>query len=119
MLGAVSNPPLGGLRASINAVSHGAALHEDDGMVPILAGDGRGQAEDIARLRPAGHQLKTRRRKVMALVNDQMTVVRYQIGYLASAHEALDQRDINDARRLAAAAADDADVLRIDIEECL
>jgi len=47
-----------------------------------------------------------------------MTVVRYQVRYFASTHEALDQRNINDASRLAASAANDADILRIDIEEC-
>ena len=51
MLGAVSNAPFGGLRASVNAVPHGTALHEDDGVVPVLASDGRGQAEDISGLR--------------------------------------------------------------------
>ena len=54
---------------------------------------------------------------MVALVDNQMTVVRYHVGYVAAAHEALDQRDINDATRLATSAADDADVLRIDIEE--
>ena len=86
-------------------------------MVTIFAGHGRGKPEDIARLRPARHELETRRRKMVALVDDQVTVVRYQVGYFASAHEALDQRDINDAGRLAAPAANDTDVLRIDIEE--
>ena len=87
-------------------------------MMTIFAGHGRGQSEDVARLRSAGHKLKTRRRKMVALIDDQMTVVRYQVGYFASPHEALDQRDINDASRLAASAANDADVLRIDIEKC-
>ena len=49
MLGTVSNAPFGSLCASVNAVSHGTALHKDDGMVPVLASDGRGQAEDILR----------------------------------------------------------------------
>ena len=84
----------------------------------IFAGHGRGKPEDIARLRPAGYELETRCRKMMALIDNQMTVVRDYVGYFAAAHEALDQRDINDAGRLAASAAGDADVLRIDIEEC-
>ncbi|GAA5263619.1 hypothetical protein ACOSOMT5_P0039 [Acidiphilium sp. MT5] len=44
---AVSNAPFGGLRASVNTVPHGTALHKDDGMVPVLASDGRRQAEEI------------------------------------------------------------------------
>src|SRR5437762_1862193 len=95
-----------------------AALHEDDRMMTVFAGHRRGQSEDIARFHPAGHKLKTRCRKMMALIDDQMAVVRYQVGYFASAHEALDQRDVNDAGRLAASAANGADVLRIDLEEC-
>ncbi len=114
----MNNPPRRRLGARINAMSNRSALHEDDQMVTIFAGHGRGKPKDIARLCPAGHDLETRRRKMAALVDDQMTVVRYQVGYFASAHEALDQRDINDAGRLAASAANDADVLWIDIEEC-
>jgi hypothetical protein len=117
MLDAVSNAPFGGLRASVNAVPHGAALHEDDGVMPVLAGDRRGQAEDVSRLRAPRHQLKARRREVMALVKNQMTVIGYYIGNLTSAHEALDQRDIDDARWFAPATSDDPDMLRIDIEE--
>jgi hypothetical protein len=75
-------------------------------------------ATHVARFRPAGYELKTRRRKMMALIDDQMAVVRHHVGYFTSAHETLDQRDINDASRLAASGADNADVLRIDIEEC-
>ena len=61
MLGAVNNASFGSLRASVYAMSHGAALHKDDGMVPIFASDGRGQAEDMSRLRAPRHQLKARR----------------------------------------------------------
>ena len=55
----------------------------------------------------------------MALVKHQMTVIGHQIGHLTSAHETLDQRDIDDACWFAPAAADDPDMLRIDIKECL
>lgn len=75
MLDAVGNAPLGGLHASIDSVSNRAALHKDDGMMPILACDGRGQAEDILRLGASRHQLKARCRKVVALVNDQVAVI--------------------------------------------
>ncbi len=118
MLDAVGNAPLGGLHASIDSVSNRAALHKDDGMMPILARDGRGQAEHILRLGASRHQLKARCRKVVALVNDQVAVIGNQIGHLTSTHKALDQRDIYDARRLASAASDDSDFLRIDVEEC-
>jgi len=102
----------------INTMPNRPALHEDDRMMTIFAGHRRGQSEDIARFRPAGYELKTRRRKMMAFIDNQMAVIRYQVGDFASAHEALDQRDINDASRLATSAADNADVFRIDLEEC-
>jgi len=102
----------------INAMPNRAALHEDDRMMTIFAGHRRRQPENVARFRPAGYELKTRRRKMMALIDNQMAVVRHHIGYFTSAHEALDQRDINDASRLTTSAADNADVFRIDVEEC-
>src|SRR6266851_264225 len=118
MLGAVTDPPPGSLRTRIYAMSNGAALHEDDRMVPILACHGRGQPNDIARLCPPGDEFKTRRRNMMTLVDDQMAIVRHQVGYFALTHEALDQRDIYNAGRLPPSASDDADFLRIDIEKC-
>ena len=54
---------------------------------------------------------------MVTLVDNKMTVVRHQVRYFALTHEALDQRDINDAGRLPASATDYADVLRIDIEK--
>jgi len=83
----MNDPPPGGLGARINAMPNRAALHEDNRMMTIFAGHGRGQSEDVARLRSAGHKLKTRRRKMMALVDNQMTVVRYHVGYFTSVHE--------------------------------
>jgi hypothetical protein len=53
---------------------------------------------------------------MVAFVNDKVTVVRHQVRYFATTHEALDQRDIDDAGRLAAPASDDSNGLRVDIE---
>ena len=51
--------------------------------------------------------------------DDQRLDTLFPVSYThLSTHEALDQRNINDASRLAASAANDADILRIDIEEC-
>ena len=79
----MNNSPPRRLGTRINAMSNRSALHEDDRMVTIFAGHSRGKPEDIARLRAAGHELKTRRRKMVALVDNQMTVVRYHVGYFA------------------------------------
>lgn len=49
-------------------------------------------------------------RETMALVDDQMAIVGDEVAYLAAAHEALDQRDVDPPRRLALSTADRADV---------
>src|ERR1700694_2161026 len=54
-----------------------------------MKGDRRGQSKNISRLRPSRHQLKARGREMMALVNDEMTVVRHEVRYFAMTHEAL------------------------------
>ena len=79
MLGAMRDASFSGLGARIDTVSNGAALHEDDGMVAVLASDRRGQSENKSRLRAPRHQLKARRREMMAFVNDEMTVIRDKV----------------------------------------
>ena len=64
----------------IYPMTNGTALHEDDRMVTILAGDGRGQAENVPRLCPARHELEARRGQMMAFIDDQMAVVRHEVG---------------------------------------
>ncbi|EXI75345.1 MAG: hypothetical protein AW07_01246 [Candidatus Accumulibacter sp. SK-11] len=88
-----------------------SALHEDDRVMPVLAGHGRRQAKDIPGLRSPDQLLKARRRQVMAFVHDQMTVVPDTVIDHAGADEALDQRHVERAVRLVAAAADAADGL--------
>jgi hypothetical protein len=41
MADAMSQPMIGRLRSRIDAVPYRTALHEDNGMVPVLAGDCR------------------------------------------------------------------------------
>jgi hypothetical protein len=85
------------------------ALHENDRVVPVLAGHGRRQAKDIPGLRSPDQLLEARRRQVMAFVHDQMTVFPDAVIDYAGADEALDQRHVERAVRLVAAAADAAD----------
>jgi hypothetical protein len=89
----------------VDAVAHRPALHEDDGVVPVLARDSRRQAKDMPCLRATGGEFKADRRKVVAFIDDEMTVGTDQIGYLALANKALDQRHVDHPGRLAAAAA--------------
>src|SRR5215213_31263 len=46
------------LRPGVHAVPHGATLHEDDRVVPVLARNGRGQPQHEARFRLASHLLE-------------------------------------------------------------
>jgi hypothetical protein len=50
----------------------------------------------------------------MAFVDDEVAIVPDRVAYLAAAHEALDQGDVDLARRLALAATDCADVAFLD-----
>ena len=79
-------------------------------MMPILAGDRRGKTHNVARFRPAGDELEADGREVVALVNDQVTVVADDVAHLTVAYEALDQSNVDAPGRLALAAADGADV---------
>lgn len=53
----------------------------------------------------------------MALVHDEMAVVGHPIRNFAAPDHALDKRDVDDACRFAAPAANDANMLRVNCEE--
>ena len=46
---AVADTALGSLNPCIDPMPNRAALHKDNGMVPVFSGDGCGQAQDIPR----------------------------------------------------------------------
>ena len=54
---------------------------------------------------------------MVALVDNQMTVISHDVIDLAIANQALDQRHINDPCRLPFPATDDADLLWVDAQE--
>ena len=99
----------GRLGLGIDPMTNRPALHEDDRMVAILAGDGRGQARDKLRLRPADDLLETLSGQVVAFVNDEMSIVSHQVTHHVLAHQALDDRHVQRTRRLFSPAADSAD----------
>lgn len=101
----------GSLLSGIHAVSDRATLHEDDGMVTILAIHRGGEAGDKSGLCPARNLLKALSRKVMALVYNEMAIVSNQIVNNALAHQTLEQGNIQHAGRFPATAADSADAL--------
>ncbi len=63
------------LHFRVHAMANRSALHEDDRMVAILAGNGRRQSQDIPCLGLTHHLLEARRREVMTLVDDHVTVL--------------------------------------------
>ena len=101
----------GRLCPGIDPMTNRSALHEDDRMVAIFAGDGRGQARDELRLRPADDLLETLSGQVVAFVDDEMSVVSDQVTHDVLSHQALDDRHVQRAGRLLAPAADSADGL--------
>ena len=53
----------------------------------------------------------------MAFIDNQMTVIGYDIRDFTISDKALDQRHIDDPGRLPSPAADNADLLRVDVQE--
>jgi hypothetical protein len=64
------------------------------GVASVLARDCGRESQHIPSLGPASHEFEAHRRKVMALVDNQMAVVADEVADLSIAYEALDQCDI-------------------------
>jgi hypothetical protein len=58
----------------IDAETHRPALHEDDGVMALLARDGGGKAQNALCLGAARHLLEADGREMMALIHNEMTV---------------------------------------------
>lgn len=86
-------------------------------MVSVLARDSRRQAEDVFRFGAPRHQFEAGCGQMVAFVHDEMAVVGHQIRHFPPPDQALDKRDVDDACRFAAPAANDADMLRVNCEE--
>ena len=100
------------LRSGVYPVTHGTALHEDDGMVAVLASDSCRQSQDESRLCLTRHLLKAVGRQVVALVDDQMAVLSHAIVNDALPDQTLNDGDVEPAGRSALPAADSTDGLR-------
>lgn len=111
----VGEGAFGGLLAGIDPMSDGAALHEDDGMVPVLAGDGGGEAEDEFCFGATGHEFEALGGEVVAFVDDEVAVVGNEVFDHALANEALDDGDVDVAGEFLAASAEASDFLLIEV----
>ena len=105
------------LRSCGYSVPNGAALHEDDGVVTVLARDGRRQPRNESRLGLAGHLLEAPRRQVVTLVDDQVAVVGQAVLDDTLSDKTLDEGDVEQSSRPGLAAADPTDRLRREVEE--
>src|SRR2546426_10788375 len=90
----VRERPEASLLPGIDAVTHRAALHENNRVVPVFPVDGSGEPGDVSALGPAGDQFKAPGRKVVALVHNQMAIRSEAVVYDSFPHEALHQRHI-------------------------
>jgi hypothetical protein len=93
------------------------ALHEDDRLMPVLARDGGRQSHHESSLCPACDLFEAVGRQVVALVDDQVTVLAHAIIDHTFPDEALDDGDIHSTRRLVPSSADSADCSRRQIQK--
>jgi hypothetical protein len=68
----MANATLGSLNPCIDPVANGSALHEDNGVMPVLSGDGRRQANDISRLGSPSNKLEACSGQMVAFIDNQM-----------------------------------------------
>src|SRR5215469_11780346 len=94
------------LRFRVHPVTHRAALHKDDRVVPILSRDRRRQPCDEPTVGTARDLFEALRRHVMALIYDEVSIFSDTIIYNPLPDDALNERDVNRPKRLAAPAAD-------------
>jgi len=92
----------------IHAVANRSALHEHDGVMPVFAGDCRGQSREILRLRTPRDLLEAERREVVAFVDDDVTVLGDAVVNRPLAHEALNQCDVERPRKSFSSSSDSA-----------
>ena len=98
-------------------MTHRPALHEDDRVVAVLARDGRRQSEDESSLCLAGHLFEAVGREVVALVHDQVAVVRDAVVDDTFPDEALNDGDVEQPGWSVSSAADAPNRFRREAEE--
>ena len=81
-------------------------------MMTVLTKWRRRQTEHVTRSRLAQDLFETERGKVMALIDDHLSVFGYNVVHHALAIEALEKRDVDRAGRSPATSADLADIFK-------
>lgn len=115
------NHPQGLRRASRSQgrVSGRPALHEDDRLPPITPDWCRGEPEHVSGFGPLQDGLERKRREVVALVGNDLTVVLDNLAGLTLPGQRLHQRDVDLAAWLGLAASNGADHTLTDAQEGL
>ena len=112
-------PPPQGLGLGVHAMTHRSTLHEDNRMVPVLAGHCRGQPQHIPRLRAPRDQFEAKRGQMMTFIHDEMTVASDLVRHLRLAHETLYQCNVYSTRGLTATATDRTHITSVHRQELL
>jgi hypothetical protein len=87
------------LRLCVDTMPDGAALHENDRVMTVLARHGRRQACDERRFRLTNHLFEATSGNVVTLVDNEMAVFSNQVVRNAVADETLDERHVEQPRR--------------------
>src|SRR5207302_1578026 len=103
------------LRLRADTMSHRAALHEDDRMMPILASDRCRQSRDKLSLRAPDDLFEAVGRQMMALVYDQMAIFANAVFDDAFAHETLNESNIECTARFTAPTTDSSNLTAVDV----
>jgi len=85
------------------------ALHDHDRVVPVFADGGRCHPGDVAGLDLLHHGLKAEGGNVVALVDQDVTVIGHQISHRSPVLQALQHRDVDPALSFVSASAELSD----------
>src|ERR1700686_5287271 len=88
-----------------------STLHKDDRVMPVFAGRGRGQSDDVLCFHLSQHSLKSEGRDVVAFIHDHLTIFGNQVFYLGLSDQALNDCYVYAPSSRSLASADLTDVL--------
>src|SRR5947208_3238272 len=108
------------VRLSLGAhpMSHRAALHPDDRMVPVLSRYGCGQTQNKSGFRAPHDLFETMSRQMMAFVHDQVTVFANEIFNNPFADETLDYCNVDPACWFAPSSTKSSNLVALDFQKC-
>ena len=97
-----------GLVPRVDPKTYGSALHKNNWMMAVFAGDRRRQPKNIPRLSPPGDQFKADGRQVVAFINNELPVIANNVVNFSFSYQTLDEGHIDYSGRTPFSAADSA-----------